>query len=82
MHREQLANIVAVEGNEIRDLLAFRLGETHSLASFDLEADVSGRRQGDRYAGGENRGCARHAGNVLFASGIGTGHGPNGSRRA
>jgi len=53
-HREQLARIVAVEGNEIGDLLALALGHLESLALLDLEADIAGRSERDRHAGRDN----------------------------
>jgi len=50
MHREQLAHVVAVERDEIGDLLALGLGEPEPLPGVDLEADIAGRGQGDRNA--------------------------------
>src|SRR5262245_35998964 len=66
MHRQQLARIVAVERDQIGDLLAFGLGELQALSGLDLETDVAGRRQRDRLSRLEDRGCLAH-GDVLSA---------------
>src|SRR5262249_59427160 len=49
MHAQQLAHVIAIERDEVRDLLSLRLGEAQALTSFDLEADVSTRRNRGRY---------------------------------
>jgi hypothetical protein len=48
MHAEELAHVVAIERDEVGDLLSLRLGEAQPLTSFDLEADVSTRCNHDR----------------------------------
>jgi hypothetical protein len=62
MHRQQFANIVAIEGNQVRYLFALRLGEPKALAGFDLETDVPGRRQRHRNTGLQHGCCFAHAG--------------------
>src|SRR5262249_622634 len=49
MHAQELAHVIAIERDEVRDLLSLRLGEAQPLTSFDLEADVSTRRNHDRH---------------------------------
>jgi hypothetical protein len=61
MHREQFADVVAIEGHEIGDLLALGLGESQSLTDIDFETDVPGRCDGHRHAGLQNGTCATHA---------------------
>jgi|SRR5436190_9243357 hypothetical protein len=60
MHRQQLAHVIAIERDEIGDLLTLGLGELELLASLDLEADVPGRSEGDRLTRMKNGGCAAH----------------------
>jgi hypothetical protein len=49
MHAQELAHVIAIERDEVRDLLSLRLGEAQPLTSFDLEADVSTRRNRGRH---------------------------------
>src|SRR3954469_25420293 len=60
MHREQLADIVPVERDQIGDLLALGLGELEPLSGLDLEADVSGRGKSRRLTRFENGCCTVH----------------------
>jgi hypothetical protein len=60
MHGEQLADIVSVEGDEIRNLLALWLGEAQSLTGFNFETNVPSRWEGDRHPRVQNGACATH----------------------
>ena len=60
MHREQFADVVPVERDQIGDLLALGLGELEPLSGLDLEADVSGRRESCRFTRFENGCCTVH----------------------
>src|SRR6185295_18216850 len=70
MHRQQLTHVISIERNEVGDLFPFGLGHLESLASFDLEADVSSRRQGNRVTRVKNGGCAAHDAKDLPESGL------------
>src|SRR5262249_62108681 len=48
MHREELANVVAIERDQIGDLFSLGLGELELLPGLDLEADVPARGEGHR----------------------------------
>src|SRR6185295_19438947 len=60
MHRQQLTHVISIERNEVGDLFSFGLGHLESLASLDLEADVSSRRHGNWLTRMKNGGCAAH----------------------
>src|SRR5260370_36437478 len=49
MHAQELAHIIATKRDEVRDLLALRLGDAQPLTGLDLEADVSTRNHRDRH---------------------------------
>src|SRR3954469_14815629 len=62
MHRQQFAWVVAVEGDQVCNLLALRLGHFEALTLLDFEADVASRGQRDWLAGREDgRGFAHAA---------------------
>jgi hypothetical protein len=60
MHREQLADVVPVERDQVGHLLSLGLGELEPLSGLDLEADVSGRGESHRLTRFENGGCLAH----------------------
>jgi hypothetical protein len=60
MHREQFAHVVAIERDQIGDLLSFGLGELEPLSGLDLETDVSARGERHRLSRLENGGCTAH----------------------
>jgi hypothetical protein len=66
MHREQFADVVPVERDQIGDLLALGLGELEPLSGLDLEADVSGRRESRRLTRFENGCCTVHVRTASF----------------
>jgi hypothetical protein len=45
MHREQLADVIPIERDQIGDLLSLGLGELEPLSGVDLEADVRPERE-------------------------------------
>src|SRR5437763_324127 len=61
MHAEQLARIIAVERNQVRDLLSLGLREAQPPAGFDLEADVSAGRDRGRPSRLPHRARAAHS---------------------
>jgi hypothetical protein len=65
MHAEQLAHVIAIERDEVRDLLSLRLGEAQPLTSFDLEADVSTGRNRSRHPRFQYRGRTAHLKKIL-----------------
>src|SRR5262245_20705045 len=65
VHRQKLARVVAVERDQVGDLLALRLGHLEALSRLDLEAVDAGRRQGYGLAEFQNCGGFRHAGLIL-----------------
>ena len=60
MHAEEFAHVIAIEGDEVGDLLSLRLGKAQPLTGFDLEADVSARRNHDRDPRLQHRACTTH----------------------
>src|SRR5262249_37277704 len=65
MHAQELAHVIAIERDEVRDLLSLRLGEAQPLTSFDLEADVSTRRNHDRHPRLQYRARTAHSNKIL-----------------
>src|SRR5262249_44622079 len=65
MHAQQLAHVIAIERDEVRDLLSLRLGEAQPLTSFDLEADVAARRNRGRNPRLQHRARTTHANRLL-----------------
>src|SRR5262249_21679496 len=61
MHAEELAHVIAVERNEVSDLLSLRLGKAQPLAGFDLEADVTARRNRSWHSRLQHRSCTAHS---------------------
>src|SRR5262249_28268815 len=61
VHREQFTPVIAIERDQVRDLLALRLGHFEPLPSLDLETDVTGRWKRDRLARFQDGSCAAHA---------------------
>src|SRR5439155_818776 len=59
VHAKELAQVIAIERDEVCDLLSLRLDEAQPLTSFDLEADVSTRRNRDGHPRIQH--CARTA---------------------
>src|SRR3954469_20194230 len=81
MHREQLADIVPVERDQIGDLLALGLGELEPLSGLDLEADVSGRGKSRRLARFENGCCTVHVRTSVLRLTAGSGASEDGTAR-
>jgi hypothetical protein len=61
VHAEEFARVIAIERDEVGDLLALRLGKAQPLTSFDLEADVATRRNHDRAPRLQHRTCTTHS---------------------
>ncbi len=62
MHRQELACVVAVERDQVGDLLALGLGELEPLSCLDLEADIARGRQRHRLTQHEDSGGTAHGG--------------------
>src|SRR5215467_14265257 len=60
MHRQQLANVVAIERDEIGDLFSLGLAQLEPAAGLDLETDVPAWRERDGLARTKHGGCAAH----------------------